>query len=76
MKKIKFEGKLSLNKEVIVKLNHGQLSQINGGGTILTTLYNCGPAPGGTKLGITCVTAGQSCDCPTESLHSQCVAAC
>lgn len=72
MKKMKFTGKLSLNKEVIAKLNFGQLNQINGGGTILTTLHNCGEAPGNTKLGITCVTEGFSCTCPTVSLHSEC----
>lgn len=31
MKKSKFSGKLSLNKETITKLNDSQLSRINGG---------------------------------------------
>jgi len=70
MKKIKFEKKLSLNKETVVKLNDGQMSQINGGGTILTTWYNC------PVKSATCATAGVSCACPTLSLASQCVAAC
>lgn len=73
MKKVKFEGKLSLNKEVIVKLNHGQMSQVNGGGTILTTLVNCGIKPNpGSQIGVTCVTAGVSCACTPVSLHSEC----
>ncbi len=73
MKKIKFNGKLSLNKETIAKLNDGQMSHINGGGTILTTWYNCGvkPAPG-SKIGQTCVTEGVSCACPVNSAHSAC----
>ncbi|HSH65838.1 MAG TPA: class I lanthipeptide [Bacteroidia bacterium] len=72
MKKIKFESKLSLNKEIIAKLNHGQMNQINGGGTILTTLANCGGNPAGTRIGVTCVTAGVSCGCPINSAHSEC----
>lgn len=31
MKKIKFSGKLSLNKETISKLNNEQMNQVNGG---------------------------------------------
>lgn len=71
MKKIKFSGKLSLNKETIAKLNDGQMSKINGGGTILTTLYNCQK-----QTAVGCATAGVTCACPTVSLASQCVAAC
>jgi hypothetical protein len=43
MKKLKFENKLSLKRETIVRLNNGQMSQLAGGGTILTTWLNCGP---------------------------------
>ena len=31
MKKVKFDGKLSLNKETIAKLNDEQMKSINGG---------------------------------------------
>ena len=31
MKKVKFEGKLSLNKETIAKLNDDQMNMIKGG---------------------------------------------
>lgn len=37
MKKVKFEGKLSLKKEAIAKLNNDQLSQVNGGAGFWTT---------------------------------------
>ncbi|MBS1651129.1 MAG: class I lanthipeptide [Bacteroidetes bacterium] len=33
MKKVKFKGKLSLNKETITKLNNEQMANVNGGGT-------------------------------------------
>ncbi len=33
MKKVKFEGKLSLNKETIAKLNDAQMKNVNGGAT-------------------------------------------
>jgi hypothetical protein len=33
MKKVKFNGKLSLNKETITSLNHIQMQEINGGAT-------------------------------------------
>jgi natural product precursor len=37
MKKIKFEKKLSLNKESIVKLNNNQLTNVKGGDTNTAT---------------------------------------
>lgn len=42
MKKIKFEGKLSLNKETISKLSDEQMNAVNGGST---SAYTC-CAPG------------------------------
>ena len=76
MKKIKFEKKLSLNKETIAKLNEGQMRQIQGGlvdedGVIVYdphvtlarggfSLWRCVKAKG-TALGVTCVTAGVTC---------------
>jgi natural product precursor len=72
MKKLKFENKLSLKKETIVQLNNGQMSQLAGGGTILTTWVNCGSANPGTAIGVTCVSAGVTCGCPSNSLHSEC----
>lgn len=35
MKKVKFDGKLSLNKETVAKLNDEQMKSINGGWTVL-----------------------------------------
>ena len=64
MKKIKFEGKLSLNKETVTKLNQDHMSAIQGGveGTILTTLRNCLPRP--TDKTDTCgLTDGVTCEC-------------
>jgi hypothetical protein len=60
MKKLKFENKLSLKKEAISTLNNGQLIQIQGGG------------PKATAIGVTCVSAGVTCGCPAQSLHSGC----
>jgi hypothetical protein len=67
MKKIKFEGKLSLNKETVSKLNEGQMNQINGGGTAwLWTLINCATKQVGCPNSLqTCPSAGVTCDsCP------------
>jgi len=36
MKKVKFNGKLSLNKETIAKLNDSQMKSVNGGATVNT----------------------------------------
>lgn len=62
MKKIKFEGKLTLNKETIAKLNDNQMSKVNGGW--LWTLINCASARCPNSL-VTCPSAGVSCNtCP------------
>ena len=56
MKKIKFEGKLSLNKEVISQLNEDQMIFIKGGDR---------PSKNGcTQIGPGCATAGVTCKCP------------
>lgn len=64
MKKIKFEGKLSLNKETVTKLNQDHMASIRGGeeGTILTTLNNCLPKPG-DKTDTCGLTEGSTCKC-------------
>lgn len=67
MKKVKFEGKLSLNKETISKLNENQMNQIKGGW--LWTLINCASARCPNSLQ-TCVTEGATCivaDCPKDT---------
>lgn len=50
MKKIKLDGKLSLNKETIAKLNDNQMNNIQGGqGSSLTVCgYNCPSHRGAT----------------------------
>lgn len=44
MKKVKFEGRLSLNKETVSKLNEKQMSSVKGGWTHIT-LGTCGCIP-------------------------------
>ena len=65
MKKIKFEGKLSLNKETVSKLNQDHMNSIKGGayGTILTTLANCAPktSPTLNTCGCTIVEITEVC---------------
>lgn len=39
MKKIKFQGKLSLNKETVARLNDAQMNEVKGGAWF--TLYHC-----------------------------------
>jgi natural product precursor len=53
MKKVKFEGKLSLNKQTVAKLNQNQMTRVKGGGfsdgctdgcttdTSFRTAWNC-----------------------------------
>lgn len=41
MKKLKFNGKLSLNKETIAKLNDEQMGAIIGGSASITTAVPC-----------------------------------
>jgi hypothetical protein len=35
MKKVKSQGKLSLNKETVARLNDAQLNEVKGGGTVI-----------------------------------------
>ncbi len=51
MKKVKFNGKLSLNKETIAKLNDEQMNVVNGGAT----------ARGCTTLARSCNTCVVNC---------------
>lgn len=41
MKKVKFTGKLNLNKETVAKLNDEQMTNIKGGDDILWSLIWC-----------------------------------
>ena len=59
MKKIKFTGKLSLNKETISKLSNEQMNQVNGGNNA---------AAMATKAGCTPITF----DCPSLRLTGCC----
>ncbi|MBS1651079.1 MAG: class I lanthipeptide [Bacteroidetes bacterium] len=69
MKKVKFEGKLSLNKETITKLNNEQMANVNGGGTksfeqTCGNMSNLGPC---YTLGTFCLPETESCNvnsCP------------
>jgi len=70
MKKIKFTGKLSLNKETVSKLNNQQMDSVMGG-TRTPTCANCptnNTCPGPTDNG--CATFDScfgTCGCPTDA---------
>ena len=49
MKKIKLDGRLSLNKETIATLNEDQMNAVKGG------------APGFMSIGVNCTQATQKC---------------
>ena len=55
MKKLKFAGKLSLNKETVAKLNNEQMNEVNGGsrnvlsGTTQATCTTCGSGSNATN---------------------------
>lgn len=75
MKKIKFTGKLSLNKETVTKLNDKQMGKVEGGGTFtngctdgctsktsLGSAWNCSAANCTADCtGFTCTCALGSC---------------
>lgn len=69
MKKVKFSGKLNLNKETVAKLNDEQMKEINGGITKITgELYTCGRA---CNTRNTCAASdgrfnGSVCMCPQQ----------
>jgi hypothetical protein len=54
MKKLNLKGKLSFNKETIVKLNNEQMAQVVGGQTNGTLATCCG--------GPTCIWQGTLCN--------------
>ena len=58
MKKVKFDGKLSLNKETIAKLNDDQMNAVQGGATVDFTCR-------GDSCGATCA----GCCSYTNTLH-------
>ena len=63
MKKIKFTGKLSLNKETVSKLNQEQMTRVLGGSVrCASAAPNC---PDTTQTN--CVTFVDSCDCYTNT---------
>lgn len=65
MKKIKLDGKLSLNKETVAKLNDDQMNEVKGG--LLSIIWcktrNC-PAPSGmTDQACSCMScSGDLCN--------------
>ena len=79
MKKIKLNGKLSLNKETILQLNKEQMNKINGGLFSIvqcmfentnnpqnTELYGCNPPS----------SPAATCFPPNTEAYSQCVTRC
>ena len=67
MKKIKFEGKLNLNKETVTRLNNEHLSSIKGGALALSWFKKCYAQPG-DKTDTCTLTDGSTCDpCPIVS---------
>lgn len=60
MKKIKFTGKLSLNKETVSKLNNEQMNQVVGGSLRCQSIGNCGTTNCETVETFNCTDA-----CPT-----------
>jgi hypothetical protein len=52
MKKVKLTGKLGLNKETIVKLNDGQLFNVNGGAR--SVQISTGPSCIGASCNLPC----------------------
>ena len=65
MKKVKFNGKLSLNKETIAKLNNEQMNAVNGGKTVITLeQYTCvGCNTINTCAASVCRFEGSVCKC-------------
>jgi hypothetical protein len=62
MKKVKFEGKLSLNKETIAKLNQNQMGNVRGGdGT--------NDAVQGANSYYLCSNTGLRTRCESKSCH-------
>ena len=57
MKKIKLDGKLSLNKETIAKLNDDQMNGVKGGGVLSITNH--------------CSHCHHKCSCPGEPKNTQ-----
>ncbi len=57
MKKIKFEKKLSLNKEAVTELNDDQMNNVKGGAALWTLIF-CRPSK-------SCVTICQQTTCGT-----------
>ncbi len=41
MKKAKFEGKLSLKKETVARLNDAQMNEVKGGSIVLANTVKC-----------------------------------
>ncbi|MFN7913091.1 MAG: class I lanthipeptide [Bacteroidota bacterium] len=64
MKKVKFNGKLSLNKETITNLNEEQMNNIKGGDDILWSLLWCHTRRCNTQTEYTCPGwSGQDVTC-------------
>jgi natural product precursor len=65
MKKVKFEGKLNLNKETVAKLTDAQMRNVQGGSTVTTATNACTA---------TCLTdcAQPSCQAPPTVTGHRC----
>ncbi len=68
MKKAKFEGKLSLNKETITKLNDDQLNQVNGG-KFFTGGCSDGCGTGVFQSRFLCTNQDCSANCGDSTAH-------
>ena len=72
MKKIKLEGKLSLNKETVTRLNDSQMQSVNGG--FLSWFWcdsdNCGTATCPTQVNCPPVSVYDTCHCPSRFCQS------
>lgn len=66
MKKLKFEGKLNLNKQTIAKLNDELMSNVKGGGQIYTS--GCTDGCGTLQSWFRCTNANCTADCGGTNL--------
>ena len=64
MKKVKFEGKLNLNKETIANLNNEQMNSVKGG-QIYTS--GCSDGCGALRTWFLCTNANCTADCTNNS---------
>jgi len=70
MKKIKFEGKLNLNKETVTRLNNEHMNSIKGGRRKLSWFKKCYAQPG-DKSDTCGLTNGSTCNCEVKSPYDK-----